>query len=140
MQNRVCAVPLTHVIETMRQLPIEPLAGVPAFVRGACIIRGKATPVVDCCAIMGMRSFDEDRFVTIRVGEKQVALSVGAVLGVREIESSSAAGVSRLLQGVSNDLIETIGTLDGEFLMVLRSCWKLPDAVWHALAEQEVAV
>ena len=50
--DRVCAVPLAHVSEVMRPLPIEPLAGAPPFVPGLAIVRGKATPVVDLTAVL----------------------------------------------------------------------------------------
>ena len=44
---RACAIPLDYVAETMRPLPIEPVAGTPGFVRGVSVIRGAPTPVVD---------------------------------------------------------------------------------------------
>ena len=37
----LCAVPLALVGETMRPLPVEPLAGVPSYVRGVAIIRDR---------------------------------------------------------------------------------------------------
>ena len=139
VQNRVYALPLAYVIETMRQLPIELLAGVPPFVRGVSIIRGIATPVVDLAVALGSTPCSGERFVTVRAG-RQVALSVDAVLGVREIELSKMSAVPALLEGTSNELIETIGTLDGGFLSVLRSGWELPDEVWQALTAEEVAL
>jgi purine-binding chemotaxis protein CheW len=54
LQGRICAVPLTHVIETMRPLPIQQLAGVPSFIKGVAIVRGIATPVVDLSAVLGV--------------------------------------------------------------------------------------
>ena len=136
--NCVCALPLESVIETMRQLPIEPLAGVPPFVRGVSIIRGTATPVVDSGVIIGAPQCSGERFVMVRLGEKQVALAVDAVLGVRKIDLSTIPEVPPLLQRAPKDLIETIGTLDGQFLAVLRSAWELPEEVWQALTAQEV--
>jgi purine-binding chemotaxis protein CheW len=35
---RLCVVPLAHVVETMRPLPVERIAGTPSFVRGVSII------------------------------------------------------------------------------------------------------
>ncbi len=49
---RACAFPLHHVAETMRPLPIEPVAGTPSFVRGVSVIRGMPTPVVDLKALL----------------------------------------------------------------------------------------
>jgi chemotaxis signal transduction protein len=49
---RQCAFPLHLVAETLRPLPIEPVAGTPSFVRGMSVIRGKPTPVVDLKALL----------------------------------------------------------------------------------------
>ena len=79
-----------------------------------------------------------DRFVTLRVGERQVALSVDSVLGVRELDVSRIGELPPLLQGASNDAIEAMGTLDDQLLVVLRAGWELPDEVWQRLTAQEV--
>jgi len=84
LEGCFCAVPITHVIETMRPLPVEPISGVPSFVQGISIIRGIPTPVVDLGAILGTPGERPERFVTLRVGDRQVALSVNAVVGVRD--------------------------------------------------------
>src|ERR1700682_2533064 len=102
LQSRVYAVPLAHVIEIMRPLPIERLAGVPAFVSGVAIIRGIPTPVVDLGAILGTPNEAAERFVTLRVGNNQVVLSVTAVLGVRDLDTILALQeLPPLLQGAS---------------------------------------
>jgi chemotaxis signal transduction protein len=44
--TRACAIPLHHVAETLRPLPIQSVAGMPNFVRGVSVIRGTPTPVV----------------------------------------------------------------------------------------------
>jgi purine-binding chemotaxis protein CheW len=139
VQSRVCAVPLIHVLETMRPLPVESIAGLPSFVRGVSIIRGVLTPVVDLGAILGTPGEGAERFVTLRLGERQVALSVDEVLGVRELDASKIQELPPLLQGVSQDVIETLGTLDEGFLTVLRASWELADEVWQALDAREVA-
>ena len=138
LKSCVCAVPLMHVIETMRPLPVEPISGVPSFVWGVAIIRGIPTPVVDLGAILGAPGERAGRFVTLRVGEKQMALSVNAVLGVRDLDAiMTIRELPSLLQRASNDVVETIGTLDKQVLMVLRASWELPDEVWQALTAQE---
>ena len=139
VQSGVCAVPLIHVLETMRPVPIEPIAGVPPFVRGVSIIRGVLTPVVDLGAILGMPDGVAERFVTLRLGDRQVALSVGEVLGVRELQASRIQELPPLLRGASPDVVATLSTLDEEVLTVLQAGWELPDDVWQALAAQEVA-
>jgi len=139
VQTRVCAVPLEHVVETMRPLPLESIAGMPAFVRGVSIIRGVPTPIVDLGAVLGAPSNAFERIVTLRLGDRQVALAVNAVLGVRDLDLSAIQELPPLLGGTSTDLLEAIGTLDEQFLMVLRAGWELPDEVWAALAAQELA-
>ena len=39
--TRLCALPVGAVIETMRRLPVEPIAGAPAFIAGLAIVRGE---------------------------------------------------------------------------------------------------
>ena len=139
VHTRSCAVPLVHVIEIMRPLPIEPIASMPPFVLGVSVIRGVPTPVVDLGFILGTPGSLAERFVTLRFGARQVALSVTMVLGVCELDASKIQALPPLLQGTSNDVIEAIGTLDDEMLMVLREGWELPDDVWQALSPQELA-
>ena len=139
IKGRLCAVPLPHVIEIMRPLPVEPISAVPAFVQGISIIRGIPTPVVDLGVLLGMPSGVADRFVTLRLGDRQVALSVDSVLGVRELDLSKIGELPPLLQGASKDAIEAMGTLDEQLLVVLCAGWELPDEVWQTLTPQEMA-
>jgi purine-binding chemotaxis protein CheW len=138
VKTRVCALPLTHVIETMRPLAVEPIAGLPSFVRGISVIRGVPTPVVDLGVLLGTLGGVIGRFVTLRLGNRHVALSVDSVLGVRDLDGSMIQELPPLLQEASKDLIEAIGTLDAQILVVLRAGWELPDEVWQALAPREV--
>ena len=138
VKGRLCAVPLTHVLEIMRPLSLEPISGVPSFVQGISIIRGLPTPVVDLGVLLGMANSVADRFVTLRVGDRQVALSVDSVLGVRELDVSKMGELPPLLQGASKNTIAAMGTLDEQLLVVLSAGWELPDAVWQTLTAQEV--
>jgi purine-binding chemotaxis protein CheW len=138
LKGCICAVPLAQVIEIMRPLPIESLSSVPTFVSGLAIIRGIPTPVVDLAAVLGTPNEAAERFVTMRVGDRQVALSVDAVLGVRDLDAiMTRQKLPPLLQRASKDFVETLGTLDEQLLMVLRTGWELPDEVWQALTAQE---
>ncbi|HEY2744390.1 MAG TPA: chemotaxis protein CheW, partial [Polyangia bacterium] len=87
---RLCAVPLTHARETMRMLPIEPLAGAPPFVLGLAIIRGQAVPVIDLGALIGGGGAPA-RLITLNVGERSVAIAVDAVVGVQRLEGATLA-------------------------------------------------
>lgn len=130
-----CALPLPSVIETLRPLPIEPIPGALAFVRGVSILRGIPTPVIDLGAFLGSSAGQPTRFVTLRAGDRQAAISVGAVRGVWELDSPTLRKLPPLLHGASNDMIDAIGTLDQQVLMVLRDSWQLPEEVWHGLGD-----
>ena len=71
------------VAETMRPLPIQPLADMPALVRGVSIIRGEPVPVVDLAGLLGQTESAIGRFVVVRVEERKVALAIGEVIGVK---------------------------------------------------------
>jgi purine-binding chemotaxis protein CheW len=132
--SRVCALPLRHVSETMRPLPIEPLAGMPPFVRGLSIIRGAPTPVVDGTRLVGGTDQEQtSRFVTVKVGERRVALAVDAVIGVRTLPAHSLEALPPLLREGSQDFVSAIGTLDSDLLLMLRSARLVPESVWAAI-------
>ncbi|HEY6328675.1 MAG TPA: chemotaxis protein CheW [Blastocatellia bacterium] len=141
---RTCALPLKHVIETMRPLPVEPIDGTPSFVRGVSIIRGTPTPVVDLDSVLGTAATNATRFVTLCLGNgsaekqpaklRQVALSVSDVIGVRNLTDLEMPDLPPLLSTAANGAVERIGTLDSGFLVLLRASWELPDEIFRALA------
>lgn len=118
----LCALPVRNVIETFRPLPVEPLLGSSDFVCGVAIVRGEPVPVVDLAALFGaMDGGRGGRFVTLRVGERQVVLEVDEVVGVHRISRSVLVQAPPLLQGASLAHVEQIGALDGQLLAVLDS-------------------
>jgi purine-binding chemotaxis protein CheW len=137
---RACAIPLHHVAETMRPLSIAPVAGTPSFVRGVSLIRGAPTPVVDLKALLenGENSAPYGRFVTIRLGERRVAIGVDGVVGLRNLDSAQLGELPPILRDVAADLIEAIGARDAQLLVVLRAARIVPDEVWTILAAAEV--
>src|SRR5260221_2738498 len=112
----VCALPLSCVIEAFRPVPGETVPGILSCVRGISIIRGTPTPVVDLGDLLGNSGGVSGRFVTLRVGDRQIALSVGKVLGVRELDTLTVRKLPPLLQVASKDTIEAIGILDSQLL------------------------
>lgn len=130
----LCALPLQHVQETMRPLPVERIAGVPPFVRGLAVIRGAPTPVIDAGALLGGgASLAPTRFVTVKTGRRLVALAVDAVLGIREIPAGSVDALPPLFQNAHLDVISAVGTLDSELVLVLRSARLVPEEVWSTI-------
>jgi len=137
VQACVCVLSLSCVIETFRPVPIEPISGAPSYLRGISIIRGTPTPVVDLGDLLGNHGGVSGRFVILRVGDRQVALSVGKVLGVRAMDALAVQKLPPLLQGASKDTIEAVGTLDSQFLVVLHNGWRLPDEMWRSPEARE---
>jgi purine-binding chemotaxis protein CheW len=133
----LCALPIAQVEETMRPLPVEPLAAVPAFVLGLSIIRGVPTPVVDTGALLGARDRPRpSRLVVLRLqdGDRKVALAVEAVLGVRTIPATALDRLPPLLRDASRDVVTAVGALDDAFLVALHAGRLVPESVWDALA------
>src|SRR5207237_1179523 len=83
VSGRLCALPLPHVIETMRRLPVDAFPGAPGFVRGVAMIRGLPTPVVEAARLPGVGDGPGARRVTLAAAGRQVALAVAAALGGR---------------------------------------------------------
>ena len=138
---RACAFPLHHVAETLRPLPIKPVAGTPGFVRGVSVIRGTPTPVVDLKALLENceNSPSYGRFVTLKLDDRRVAIGVDSVVGLRHLDSAQLGDLPPLLRDVSADLIESFGTRDAELLLVLRAAHIISDEVWAILAAAEAA-
>lgn len=136
MRGQLCALPLDCVAEIMRPLPVTSLAGTPSFVSGMSVIRGHAIPVVDAGALLGSGEAPAPaRFVTLKVDGRQVALAVEQVVGIRGLAAESLHGLPQLLSEVGSELVESIGMLDREFLLVLRTARIVPDSVWASLQD-----
>ncbi|MGH9889095.1 MAG: chemotaxis protein CheW [bacterium] len=131
-----CALPIAHVVETMRPLPVEPLATpgdrALALVDGLAMIRGAPVPVVDARKLLGVSGAAATRFVVVRAAQRRIALIVDAVLDVRRIDIDALPGLPPLLSG-ARDVVSALGALDTELLIVLDSARVLPDDGWHAL-------
>jgi len=128
-------------VETMRPLPVEPVPDLPPFVLGVALIRGVAVPVIDAARLLGAAgSALPTRYVTLRVGERQVALAVCAVIGVRLVSGAALADIPPLLNDAHAGTVAAIGTLDAELLLVLQASRLVPDSIWATLALGEPAL
>jgi purine-binding chemotaxis protein CheW len=138
---RACAFPLHHVAETMRPLPIKPIAGTPDFVRGVSMIRGAPTPVVDLKALLdnSENSPSYGRFVTLKLDNRRVVIGVDCVVGLMNLDTAQLGEMPPLLRDVTPDFIESFGTRDAQLLLVLRAARIVPNEVWTTLAAAESA-
>jgi len=125
--THTCALDLAHVVEIMRPLPIEPLAGAPEMVRGLSAIRGVPVPVVALGALFNAGSEGCGRFVVVRTGGKQVALAVDAVLGIRELAPTVFQAMPPLLRDAAMGVVDAIAALDSELHFVLNTASIVPD-------------
>ncbi len=131
--RRTSALAVEDVVETLRPLPVSPLAGTPPFVAGAAVVRGEPVPVVALGAFLGDGAPPPPwRFVVVRCGGRRAVLAVEAVVGVSELPPDGA-GVAPLLASAAAGTIEALSTSDGELLAVLRAARVVPDAAWRAL-------
>jgi purine-binding chemotaxis protein CheW len=130
-----CALPLDQIIETMRPLPVQPLAGTGSTVLGICVMRGTPTPVVDVAGVLGGHTATVCRFVAVRTDRGPVALATGKVFGIQPVDTTVATGrQASLLSEAPTGLIAGVGTFRGEPLLVLRDLGVLSDEIWAATA------
>jgi purine-binding chemotaxis protein CheW len=129
-----CALPLVSVVETMRLPPINPLAAMPPFMLGVSIIRGAPVPIVDAARLVGAATPSAPhRVVTMKAGDRRVALAVDAVVGVRAMPAASLDQMPPLLRAVGEEIVSAISTLDTQLLLVLEGARTVPDSVWEAI-------
>jgi purine-binding chemotaxis protein CheW len=133
-RTRLCALPIERLVETMRPLPATPFPGAPAFVLGVARIRGAAVPVVDLGALLGCPEPSQaTRFLTLRLGDRRVALAVERVHGLRQLAPEVLSALSPLLANAEHDAVARIGTLDDELLLSLETTRIVPDSLWPVL-------
>jgi purine-binding chemotaxis protein CheW len=134
--SRRAALPLAVVGETMRPLPVEPLAGAPPFVAGVAVVRAEPVPVVDLAVLLagGNDPVDEvRRFVTVRAGSGTFMLGVADVVGIRELPSDVQRDLPGLLGAAAASVALAVAAQDRRLLMLLDAARLVPDAVWQAL-------
>lgn len=133
VHGRLCALPLRHVIETMRPLPIEAVAGTLHFVLGLAVIRGVPVPVVDAARLLGGVDAPSGRWIALTAGTRQVALAVDSVLGVHPLPANTRHALPPLLRDAGSDRVSELGLLDEDLLLVLQGGRLLSDDEWASL-------
>jgi purine-binding chemotaxis protein CheW len=127
------AIPIEHVCEIMRVLPIEAVAGVPIFILGVCLIRGAPVPVVDAGLLVGNEATRSERLVSLKIGDRRIALAVDAVLGIRRLDADEIRQLPPLLRDIAGETVSAIGAKDAELMFTLRAARIVPDNMFDAL-------
>jgi purine-binding chemotaxis protein CheW len=125
----LCSLPVASVAETFRPLPIEGVAGAPAFVLGLSLVRGSPTPVIDLARLIGGEPGRPGRFVVVRTDDRAVALAVDAVVGIRMLAPERMQALPPLLRDADNDVISAIGRLDSALFLVLQASRMVPQGL-----------
>ncbi len=134
------AVPLDHVIEVMRALPIKAVAGGPRCVCGLCIIRGAPVPVIDVGLLISDRPTRIERLITVRIGERTVALAAEAVPGIWTVEREKLDQLPPLLRDAAAETVSAVATLDAELLFLLRTANIVPEGFFQRLEAEGTLV
>lgn len=136
-QSWYCALPVADVVETCRPLPVQPVDGVPIFVRGVSVIRAVTAPVIHLGRLLaGGEAEPGRRFVTVQVRGRPVLLEVDEVLGVRRLSRARLASAAPLVGGALAERIAALGVLDGELLAWLEVArWVTDELLDLVLAE-----
>jgi purine-binding chemotaxis protein CheW len=129
--DRFCALPIHQVCEVMRPLPIHHLDQAPACVAGLAVVRGRSVPVIELFRLLSSSASAAEirRFVTILVDQRQVALAVSAVEGVRDIDHATLSALPPLLDSGQEEVISALGVRDRQLLLVLNAARLLPEGV-----------
>lgn len=125
----LCALPIEQVVEIMRVLPLDQIAGVPVYVCGVSVIRGAPVPVVDLGRIIGNQTTNPTRLIAVRAAARTIALAVDAVLGVTAIAADASGQLPPLLRDAASDTINAISTLDCDLVIFLRAARLVPEDV-----------
>ncbi len=136
--SNFCALPLEHVAEITRPLPIEAISGAPSFVAGFSVLRGSALPVVMVERLLGDTDGPATRLVTVRFGNRRIGLAFTSVIGVRSLGSAVFSGLPPLLDPGSTAIAE-IGALDGDLIVMLNAARIVPQDVFAMLDALELA-
>ncbi|GAA2640566.1 hypothetical protein GCM10010399_87700 [Dactylosporangium fulvum] len=117
----LCALPLDDVVETIRPLPVQSVAGGADALLGVAVIRGLAVPVVDTARLLGVDAPPAQRFITTNPAGGPLAFAAGAVVGVREVEPDDSRPLPPMLGADAVRLVSAVGVLDSRPLLFVRS-------------------
>jgi purine-binding chemotaxis protein CheW len=130
------AIPVLEASEVMRPLPAEKIPGMPPFFLGLAVIRGSPVPVIDFNLLVERkREAPILRYILLKVGNRNIALAVDGILGVRRLSDSVLHELPPLLQDTDTELIKSVSVKDEKLFFVLRTARIVPDEFWKLLEQ-----
>lgn len=117
--------PVADVIETMRPLPIQAVAGAPSLVLGVALIRGVPVAVVHTALLFGYESRRYTRLVIVRAGASMIALAVEAVFAVATIETRALQQMPPLIG--SDSAVVAVASRDQNLVFLLNAARIVPE-------------
>jgi purine-binding chemotaxis protein CheW len=134
----LCALPVGAVLETLRPLPLRPLAGAPAGVSGLAVVRGSPVPVVDLAVLVGgaPSASPSRRWVMVRCGARAAALAVDSVVGIRVLPPGAA--IAPLVAGAAQGALAELRVRDADLVLVLEASRLVPEGAFEALQRETI--
>jgi purine-binding chemotaxis protein CheW len=106
--------------EVLPNLPMEPIAHCPEFMRGVVFVRGHLIPVIDGRCRLGvgdgLRAADP-HIVCLRHGDRLVGLEVDEALNLIAFPASAVTGAAAL--GARNGLVSGVIERDGRLIRLV---------------------
>jgi purine-binding chemotaxis protein CheW len=117
--------PMVEVIETMRLLPIQAVAGAPPLVLGLSVIRGVPVAVVHTALLFNCESPRYTRLVTVRTGESAIALAVEAVFAMADVDTGALRQMPPLIG--NDNAVVAMAARDRNLFFLLNAARIVPD-------------
>jgi len=132
--GHVAALPISHVVETLRVLPVESVSGAPLYVIGLSIIRGTPTAIVDTALLFGSEPTKHQRTVMVRKGERTIGLAAEEILGARTIGSEAQQRLPSLFGNIES--VGAVAIIDEMLVFILESARIISDDLLGNLLSQ----
>jgi purine-binding chemotaxis protein CheW len=125
LDNTAYSLPLSHITEIGRPLPITPLPNVPAWALGVSNLRGDIISVVDLRAFLGkspLVSKRDCRMIVVRSRREDIttALLVDHVREIRRLVSEKITLPTALIEDLSASYMHGVYEHDGRLLVLLE--------------------
>ena len=119
----LCCIDVDDVQEIIRCLDVTPVPRAPSSISGIINLRGEIVTSIDLRHSMGLPKRDADSpspmHMVVTVGGILASLEVDTVGDVIDVDPESVEPRPASLDGVANDLVESVLMLDDELVLML---------------------